>query len=129
VSLGVAPLQSPRLGQLLLQLLLPDLAIVHLEQHAGRTHKGVFHALASLRRGLKEPVQALFARELLTLGRGNFSLLLLIFFVGHEENQCVRLRLILNLLEPVGEVHEGVHAGQVVGEQHGMGPAVKDLGD
>ena len=74
-------------------------------------------------------MQALFTGKLLALGRGNFPFLLLVLFVRHEENECVRLRLILNLLEPVGQVHEGVHAGEVVGEEHCMSTSVKDLCD
>lgn len=64
----VSSLQLSVLGLLLLlELLLTHLAVVQFKKHACRRHEGLLYSFARLRRRLKEAVQALFARELLTL--------------------------------------------------------------
>ena len=101
LRLSVAPSQSFVLGLLLFELLLANLSIVHLKEHPCRGHECLFYASACLSRRLKEAVQALLTSELLSLAGADLTLLLLIFLVGNQENQCIRLTLILNLLEPM----------------------------
>ena len=54
-------------------------------------------------------MEAFLAGELFAFRRGNLPVLLLVFLVSDEENQRVRLALILDLLKPVRKVHERVH--------------------
>lgn len=66
--LNIATLQPLILWLLLLELLFPDLAIVHLEEHASCRHESLFDAHARLGRRFEETVEALFSGELLALG-------------------------------------------------------------
>ena len=59
-------------------------------------------------------MEAFLAGELFAFRRGNLPVLLLVFLVSDEENQRVRLALILDLLKPVRKVHERVHRRQII---------------
>ena len=74
-------------------------------------------------------MEALLTGELLAFGGADLAVLLLVLLVRDEENQSVRLALVLDLLKPVRQVHEGVHRGEVVGHEDGVRALVKDLRD
>ena len=126
----VAPFQPAIFWLLLmLELFFAHLAIVHFKKHARCRHECVLDAVARLRRRLEEPVQAFLSCKLLALGRGHLALLFFVFLVGDEEDQCVRVRLILYLIKPALKVHVRVHARQVVCEEHSVRTTVEYFSD
>ena len=74
-------------------------------------------------------MEALLPRELLSLRGGHLTLILHVLLVRDEEDQGVRVCLVLDFVEPAVEVHEAVHARQVVREEDSVRAAIENLCD
>ena len=74
-------------------------------------------------------MKTLFSGERFSFLRRHFTLMFLILLVCDEENESIRICIILNLIKPTVQVHEAVHARQVVSEKNSVGTTVENLRD
>ena len=94
----------------------------------GRIQKGLLDVEGRLGGGLQKE-EAIGVRKGLSLGGGDRPTVLEIRLVANEENDHVRLRMLLGFFEPAGEVLKGITAGNVVDEEGSGSAAVVGAGD